>query len=259
MMSIRVPKTKTCSRQRETWHPSDNATRRYVSVVRQATGPMNITPLSAEEFARAWGGDALVRLPTNAVATARIPQSSRDFLTRAGLPALIHYFLGSTDAKMTFVRLEAGLRSILEEKTVGTPLSRTWSAYRVLGEEFFCNGSAWWCEREPTGEVCRVDIELSQPVSFVNSSVEHFASAILAARHWSEQYAGNLASELDRLRDELRAFDPHAMADERHFWPKWLDFIEFEKDTLVDAGVRVGEWRIGTRADGERALREGPW
>jgi hypothetical protein len=126
---------------------------------------MNTTPLSPDEFARAWGDNALVRLPPGAAAIG-IPKSSRDFLKRAGLPALVHYFLGSTDAKMTFLRLKDGLTPVSEEKTVGPPLPRTWSSYWILGDEFFCNGSAWWCVCESSGHVCRVDIELSEPVQF---------------------------------------------------------------------------------------------
>jgi hypothetical protein len=220
---------------------------------------VNITPLSPDEFAHAWGEDALVRLSADAAMTLQVPDHSRNFLARAGLPVLLHYFLGSTDAKISFLRLDAGVTPVSEEKTVGPPLPRSWSSYQVLGDEFFCNGSAWWCVHEPSGNVCRVDIELDEPVELANTSVEHFASALLAAWKWSHRYSGRMISELDRLRDELRALDPHAMAEPRSFWPSWLNFIDAEKETLVDVGVRVAEWRKGTREDGDQAIREGAW
>jgi hypothetical protein len=216
-------------------------------------------PLSPDEFALAWGNAALVRVPAGVGAAATIPPDAREFLVQAGLPALVHYFPGSTDAKMTFSRLASGLTRASDEPTVGPPLRPEWSAYWVLGDEFFCNGSAWWCIREGPGHVCRADIELSDPVSFANSSVGHFASALLAACAWSDRYADQRVSKIDNLREELRSLDPPSIAEERNFWPNWLDFIECEKGTLDDAGVRIAEWRKVSRADGERALRDGPW
>src|SRR5262249_34408353 len=83
----------------------------------------------------------LVRLPPSA--SAAIPHDSREFLVRAGLPALVRLFPGSTDGVITFSRLAAGLSPVLGEKTVGPPLTSEWSAYWIVGDEFFCNGAAW--------------------------------------------------------------------------------------------------------------------
>src|SRR5271166_533796 len=157
---------------------------------------------SPEKFEHAWGADRVVRLPTLAP-TAPVPKNDREFLLRAGLPGLIRYFPGSTEGVITFCRLASGMAPILHEKTVGPPLPCEWSVYWIVGDEFFCNGAAWWCVHGPTGRVDRIDIEIEPPIQFANSSVAHFASAVLAASLWSDEcsrLAEAWPSEIDRFK-----------------------------------------------------------
>jgi SUKH-4 immunity protein len=214
--------------------------------------------LSPEEFARAWGPDALVRLPR--LAEEPIPSESHEFLVRAGLPALIRYFPdrddpGSTEAVITFCRLASGLSPVLGEKTVGPALPSEWSVYWIVGDEFFCNGAKWWCVHGPTGRVDRIDIQIEPPVKFVNSSVMHFASAILTASVWSARCRRTVEewpSELDELEGVLQAFDPACMGSTENFWPVCLAFLRSE-------GPQLWGFEKGSRAEGEEALRAGPW
>jgi len=209
---------------------------------------------SPEEFARAWGADSLVRLSSR-LATAPVPKDCRDFLVHVGLPALIRYFPGSSDGVITFCRLDSGLAPVLEEKTVGPPLPSEWSVYWIMGDEFFCNGAAWWCVHGPTGRVDRIDIEIEPPIEFANSSVAHFASALLGARLWSarsSRSSRDWPSEVDRFKHELAELDPACLQSDRHFWPAYLDFIRSE-------GPHLGLFEKGSRAEGERALKAGPW
>src|SRR5688572_13055556 len=121
---------------------------------------------SSDEFVHVWGADSLVQLPKQ-LATAPIPTDACEFLVRIGLPALIHHISGSTEGKITFCRLGTGLSPILSEETGGPALPSDWSVYWVLGDEFFCNGSAWWCIHQDTGQIDRIDIELDTPIDFV--------------------------------------------------------------------------------------------
>jgi hypothetical protein len=210
--------------------------------------------LAPEDFARAWGSDALVRPAASSVPES-IPSEARAFLVRAGLPALIRYFGGSSECRITFCRLASGLSPVLAAETVGPPLPPEWSLYRVLGDEFFCNGAAWWCLHEQTGQVDRIDIELAQPIEFVNSSVAHFAAAVLAASAWSSRGSRSAEAwptEVDAFKRELAVIDPECMASRRSFWPVYLDFIREE-------GPRRGAFEKGSRLQGERASRAGPW
>jgi hypothetical protein len=209
--------------------------------------------LSAEEFAKYWGAKYLVQMPPRA--DAPIPKDTREFLVRAGLPTLLRYTPGATDAVITFCRLASGLAPVLGEKTVGPPLPSEWSDYWIIGDEFFCNGAAWWCVHGPTGRVDRIDIEIDPPVEFANSSVAHFATTVLTELMWSaigNDLVGNWHSSVDRLKSELAALDPPCMQSNRNFWPAYLDFIRSEEPQLTPL-----KW--GTRAEGERALEAGPW
>jgi hypothetical protein len=209
--------------------------------------------LSPEKFAQAWGTDALVQMPS--LAGTLIPKNSREFLVRAGLPALVRYFPGHTDEVITFCRLASGLAPVLGEKTVGSPLPPEWSVYWIVGDQFFCNGSAWWCIHGPTGRVDRIDIELESPVEFANSSVVHFAAAIVGALSWSAKASRAVEewpSEVDRFKRKLTELDPPCMQSDHNFWPVYLDFIRSE-------GPHVGRLEKGSRAEGERALEAGPW
>ncbi|HTU89973.1 MAG TPA: SUKH-4 family immunity protein [Gemmataceae bacterium] len=210
--------------------------------------------LSPEEFARNWGTDLLIRLPAG-LATAPIPKDSREFLVRAGLPAFIRYFPGSTDGVISFCRLGSGLAPVLEEETVGPPLPSEWSVYWIMGDEFFCNGAAWWCVHGPTGRVDRIDIEIDPPIEFVNSSAAHLASALLAASLWSERSSHSSTdwpSGVDRFKRELAELDPPCLQSDRYFWPVYLDFIRSE-------GPHLSAFEKGPREEGEQALRDGPW
>jgi hypothetical protein len=124
-----------------------------------------------------------------------------------------------------------------------------------LGDEFFCNGSAWWCVHERTGQVDRIDIELSQPIQFANNSVAHFASALRAALAWSDRLGGSAEewpSAVDQFKRELAMLDPDGMSSRRNFWPMHLEFIREE-------GPLSGVFEKGTRSEGEHALEVGPW
>jgi hypothetical protein len=210
--------------------------------------------LTPDEFARAWGADALVRPPAASV-PGSIPSDGRAFLVNAGLPALIRCFGGSTESKITFCRLASGLSPLLAERTVGPPLPREWARYWVLGDEFFCNGGTWWCLQEGTGRVDRIDIELAEPVEFANTSAAHFASAVLAALVWSRRVsrsAEGWPSEVNRFERELALIDPAGMESRRNFWPVYLDSVREE-------GPRLGAFEKGSRSEGEQALQAGPW
>jgi hypothetical protein len=210
--------------------------------------------LTPDEFAIGWGAGDLVRWDDAAPAGA-IPDEARRFLGRVGLPALIRYSEGPRVAKITFCRLGAGPTPVLSEPIVGGPLAAEWSRYRILGDEFFCNGAAWWCIDERSGSVERIDIELGEPIAFANSSVAHFASCALAAvrgsGRWSQR-AAEWPSQVAELKRTLAEIDPAAMASDRNFWPHCLDFID------DDGGPPCVVVR-GPHAEGLEALSRGPW
>jgi hypothetical protein len=108
--------------------------------------------------------------------------------------------------------------------------------YWVLGDEFFCNGTALWCLRRDNGRVVRIDYELADPIELVNTSVGRFASALWAAVMWSEASNRGAASwprEVDQLEAAIGALDPECLAAHRSFWRAILDFERAEGPTVA--------------------------
>jgi hypothetical protein len=212
------------------------------------------TPISPARFAQGWGMDDLIRVP-RMLASPAIPRDTKEFLVRAGLPALATHFLGACKSRtMTFCRLSSGLPSVLSEETGGPPLPSSWSRYYVLGDEFFCNGGCWWCLHQTNGHVLRIDIELNDPIEFANTSVAQFAFALLAAVSWSkncDRTATRWPGEVQRLESELRQLDPKSVRRGHNYWRMYLDFLREEG--------RRAFFRKGSRAAGRRCLQEGPW
>ncbi len=211
-------------------------------------------PVSADEFAVKWHSDALVRLPAEH-ASAAIPAEACAFLVRAGLPALVTCHEGHSEIKITFCRLASSLSTVLDEETVGPPLPSNWSVYWMLGDEFFCNGSAWWCIHQENGYIVRIDIELKEPIEFANTTVAHFCSALLAVITWSSERKRDMATwprDVDRLAGEIQAIDPLAMTSDNNYWPRYLRFIREEEPCQ-------GGFTKGSLASGRRSWKAGPW
>jgi len=182
---------------------------------------MNISELTPREFSEAWGVQGLVRLPAGWTLPAIPPEAAR-FLQEAGLPA--HFVLAhpTLPSEISFTRISRGLTPLLAEPTVGPELPKAWSPYLVLGDEDFDNGGAWYCIHRDTGHVVRIDPEMDDSLSLVNTSIPRFAAAMLIATTWS---AGIHASSstpwhvvVSRLEASLRALDPSAFDAENSLW-----------------------------------------
>ncbi|HEV3418502.1 MAG TPA: SUKH-4 family immunity protein [Pirellulales bacterium] len=206
---------------------------------------------SPETFAAAWGSEALVRLSSENT-TNSIPASAREFLSRAGLPALITYVEDEPLFKITFCRLEAGLTPVLMEKYHGT-LPGDWNCYWVLGDEYFSNGAAWWCIDQRDGRILRIDIELAEPIMLANASVAHFTSALLVAVSWSAQQDCNglhRPDAVNQLERQLNELDPECMRSGGSFWRRYVARLVGQKD---------GGFAKGSMSAGHDALIDGTW
>jgi hypothetical protein len=214
----------------------------------------NSLRLTPAEFADEWGAYALVRTP-NALPNPPIPTDAFGFLVEAGLPALIHVLPDYIDTKITFCRLESGLSPVTNERTVGPPLPSDWSIYWVIGDEFFCNGSAFWCIDQRDGQIVRIDIELDDPIDFVNSSVECLARTLVAATKWSAQDDRKSAESprgVGQLEFELNLIDPRAINSRDSFWLPILNFVRDEKPS-------GNIFATGSTVEGQRAWKARAW
>ncbi|MDB5340433.1 MAG: hypothetical protein JWN70_6052 [Planctomycetaceae bacterium] len=211
---------------------------------------MLLTPI---DFASDWGVSDLVRLQMVAD-PADLPASELTFLATTGLPALIRYSPGVSEAVVTFCRLRRGVTKAIDEPIVGGPLSSEWDHYWVIGDEYFCNGSAWWCINAVTGTLERIDIELDHPILFVNTSIRHFASALVVALNCVSHgdTVEEWRSRLAHLEAKLVELDPQIVIHSRSFWRSYLDFIRDEQP-------RKCPIERGSLEQGNQALQNGPW
>jgi len=115
------------------------------------------------------------------------------------------------------------LRPVTTEPVVGgPPLPPDWLRYRVFGEEKFPNaGSAFVCADEIGGSVVRIDVELEQPLSVLNTSVDRFATSFRLLN----EYFSSAKQDLEDLTRRLRLIDREAFDAGSH-WRALTDFLK---------------------------------
>lgn len=210
---------------------------------------MSQLPPTPETFAAAWGAEHLVRLPASDPARDRILLDTFRFLANAGLPRRMVLSGLFPEWEISFETLASRLVPILEAvECLGDPETAWppedvpgggWENYFLLGEENFGVGDAVYCLHGPTGHVLRLDVEIPEPISLVNTSVARLAGSLLVLREWSRSCRrgeGEWPAELQRLEEELREADPAAMEDEAG----WFGLVA----TLRDEGERAREFRV---------------
>jgi hypothetical protein len=181
------------------------------------------------EWMNAWGTERLTFLQGHG---SLLPMEASRFLKDYGLPRVI-IFEGFCPFEIHFDRLAKNLTSYSTLIRWGdfydADRYRAWSQQFVIGDEDFCNGSACYCVHGSSGVITRIDCELSQPESFVNSSVAQFAQALLTATRWSTEIreTGAVPSpdSLKALGDRIKPIDPAAFEAVEYFWPGLIAFL----------------------------------
>jgi hypothetical protein len=109
-------------------------------------------------------------------------------------------------------------------------LPTEFAAYWIIGDEVFINGSAWFCITGGTGQLVRIDVEQDDPVEFVNSSVEHFATFLAVLQRWCADNDGSdsWGDGVHRIQKEMFALEPEIASASKSFWPRLLEAIEEE-------------------------------
>lgn len=191
--------------------------------------------LPKNEWLAAWN-----RVITIISVDERLPVSSREFLTTYGLPALM-VFEWRSSFEISFAPLQKPLtfyNAIIEwGDFYDKKLDSRWGSQLVIGEEEFCNGHASYCIHKQDGTVNRIDCELSNPESPVNSTIERFAMSLLAAKRWSsEQMARNAhwPEALSNLQRELITIDPYAFEGADCFWAGLIEEILADEPSFLE-------------------------
>lgn len=179
------------------------------------------------EWHEAWK-HPLIRASAN---ETRLPPEAHSFLTVYGLPEVM-IFECQTDFEISFSPLREILKSynklIRWGDMFNEKLDGEWSHQLVIGEEEFCNGHASFCVHDRTGIVYRLDCEVNDHTTFVNSTVAKFGMSLLAAKIWSDEIlsAGVAAVEfLDVLGSRVSQIDPIAFSNDVNFWPSLIECV----------------------------------
>jgi hypothetical protein len=185
------------------------------------------------EWRDAWQ-DRLVYLRAD---DRQLPNGTRDFLVSFGMPRRVIFECRSS-FEISFAPVEAGLTPYNTLVQWGdfynAAFDRAWSNELVIGDEDFCNGSACYSVQRESGQVSRIDCELSKPQTFVNSSVAQFGMSLLVSKKWSANMrAQGVVPSFDSftaLARELERIDEKAFQSDGHYWRNLIEVFLEEKD-----------------------------
>jgi hypothetical protein len=185
--------------------------------------------LSAAEFAESWGRESLARL---SVDLPQLPETATSFLREAGLPKRVRMAYSDDPHEMSFLSVSKGIGRFTDSGIHGGSFPREWETYWMIGEETFSNGGAGLVIVQETGVVLSVDVEIDNPVRFLNSSVAHLASTLLHLVTWSRRHgslepgSNGYQSAMNELTEELRQLDSAVFDQPHSYWPIMLYHLE---------------------------------
>jgi len=156
-----------------------------------------------------WGVDKLRKYPRTSTQDIAIPDSSKEFLERIGLPVI-------EDPRFSF-KPDYSPLVFLDEA----------ASYRRIG--FY--DSSPICVKEGEGGVYWYDGD-NHSALFMNSSVEAFAllltlyhQMLVMARLETQSQKKMLVANVE---EQMRAMDPRAFTDEELYWPVIFEEIGYE-------------------------------
>ena len=142
---------------------------------------------------------------------------------KALLPEQAKWEFKETWVSFDFSRLKHSLIRVTDEQTVGPPVPADWHKYRVFGDEFFSNGSAFICIDETEGSVQRIDMELKSPIGLFATNTDQFAATFQIL----DQYFALQTEAPEELAKQLRLADAEAF-DAGSDWRLLSDHLNSE-------------------------------
>ena len=127
------------------------------------------------------------------------------------------------------VKFRESTSTVLNDEIVGPALPTDWDKYVVFADEEFPNGSAWYCLNNENGAIYRIDIELDNPIEYVNSSLEAFKKSIQETVKWSNKFSNKIEGYpeyADFIMTALSEIDRTAFESEKYYWPTIVTHIK---------------------------------
>jgi hypothetical protein len=182
---------------------------------------------SPSEFLSRWPGSlSPVALPDPPPA---LPDDCRQLLTKCGLPKELKIFCYN-DMTMRFNGSATPLAAIWERDLnrgykMGVMPSE-WNCFWHLGDQEYTQGGGWICVEEGTGRLVVIDLDQSDSIYLLNSSVRNFYTTLAHFLQWSER-TDRGTEEIRRLHDALSRQD---CIPAEELEPFWMNFIEATLD-----------------------------
>ena len=162
------------------------------------------------------------RLNADAIAHLELDSATRRELIEIGVPIEIRLdgwlspTLFTSELGYGRVRMLAALRRVADERDFDLAVIGTIRETQLASSDAY---SAFCIA--PGGELRVIDLGSERRDTFVNSSVTTFRASLEAFVTWWR------ADDIEAIRGQLSSIDPRAMADEDHYWPVWLEDLEF--------------------------------
>lgn len=174
--------------------------------------------ISPERFISEWGTDELIRNSLNAFNNTNIPEASRDFLVKAGLPK-------DTVLQLSFDRPEDELPRLWDAFHDQYDLPIEYNRYLAIGVGYV---PIVCLDEKEGGGIYAIDVAGHHSNSFMNSSVPQLAETLLAWRsstNWAEQNEPNDEEAMEhaqRLEQTIQRIDARAIEEKDSYWRQAL-------------------------------------
>ena len=146
--------------------------------------------------------------------------------------------LGSLESEVTF---RSSLDPLPLDEITAFEVGPDYSRFKVIADEEFNIGVAWYCVEEETGAVYRISPEYGEGPEFVNSSVKLFFASLEAAAGWSRQYGEGAIRQdpscINALEHALSEIDNVAMTWPKNEWPLKIDYLRQSADPDDDEAM----------------------
>jgi len=97
-----------------------------------------------------------------------------------------------------------------------------WTRFWHLADQEYLQGGGWVCVEEVTGRLVVIDLDSTEPIYLLNSSVRNFYTTLAHFLEWSEKTGGSPAETI-HLRDALRRQDCIPAEELEPFWMNFID------------------------------------
>ncbi|MDX2107515.1 MAG: hypothetical protein SFY67_14030 [Candidatus Melainabacteria bacterium] len=119
-------------------------------------------------------------------------------------------------------------------------MPKDWNRFWHVADQKYLQGGGWICIEEKTGKLFVIDLDLSEPVFLLCSSVQNLYRLLLHANLWTENTDGN-SNAIKKLRRELLSLTNFSSKELGPFWINIIDATLDQESPHLAFTVREGK------------------